>query len=299
MPMELNLETYRAVLEALPFGTYLVDRERRIVFWNAAAGKISGYLGQEVIGRFCPDNLLMHCDENHKSLCGTDCPLANTMQDGRPRDADVFLRHKEGHRVAVHVRSAAIRDESGAIVGSAEFFDERSFRAAETRSRGVGTRAAGQEETADCSEMRAAFQRAIDEFAVSGKPFGVLCMLIDDLEHVRHVYGWHAVSTIRSEATRTIAGSLRPSDKVGLWQGEPVAALIDCPTGMGLLGCAERLKRLVSLTAIPWWGDRISVTMSMGGTMARAGDSVESLMQRAEEALEASMAECADSILVV
>jgi hypothetical protein len=58
------------------------------------------------------------------------------------------------------------------------------------------------------------------------------------------------------------------------------------------------LKRLVSLEAIPWWGDRISVTLSMGGTMARDGDTPESLLERADGALDASLLEHGDPVVV-
>src|SRR5208282_2600710 len=128
MQSELNLEIYRAVLESVPMGVYLTDRKRQILFWNARAERITGYLGQEVIGRFCHENLLMHCDENQVALCGYECPLARAMQDGRAREANVFLRHKEGQRVPVHVSAVPLRDEFGAVIGAAEFFEERSFR---------------------------------------------------------------------------------------------------------------------------------------------------------------------------
>src|ERR1700722_1766442 len=101
MPLELSPDIFRAVLESLPIGVYLTDRKRQIAFWNASAEKLTGYLGQEVIGHFCTDSLLMHCDDSQTALCSCACPLAQTMQDGRPRDVNVFLRHKEGQRVPV------------------------------------------------------------------------------------------------------------------------------------------------------------------------------------------------------
>jgi hypothetical protein len=45
------------------------------------------------------------------------------------------------------------------------------------------------------------------------------------------------------------------------------------------------LKRIVSLVAIPWWGDRLSVTISTGAALVQARDTVESLLERSENAL--------------
>ena len=105
MPVQLTEEIFRALLESLPTGVYLVDRERRILFWNDGAERITGYHRQEVIGRFCHNDILMHCDQEERLLCGAGCPLLQTVQDGQPREADVFLRHKDGQRVPVRVRA--------------------------------------------------------------------------------------------------------------------------------------------------------------------------------------------------
>src|SRR5262247_2948485 len=94
-------QIYRSILENLPVAVYVVDRERKIILWNGQAEKLSGYLRQEVIGRACRDNILMHCNEHGAILCGDACPLAETMHDGRPREVEVYMQHKTGHRVPV------------------------------------------------------------------------------------------------------------------------------------------------------------------------------------------------------
>lgn len=300
MPLALNPDIYRAVLECLPTGVYVVDQGRQIVFWNTSAERITGYLGQEVIGRFCHDNLLMHCDENQTALCGSACPLANTMQDGRPREASVFLRHKDGQRVPVRVRAAAIRDAFGAIIGSAEFFEERSCRLTETRPHRVSACLGLDDvtELPDRHAMLAGLETALEQFAASQEPFGVLSIAIDNLDHLRSFDGHQAVRAVLYAAGQTLARSTRPSDMVGRWRQERFAAMVACPAATGLRACGERMQRLVGMAGVSWWGDRLSVTVSIGGTMARAGDTVESLMQRAEDALDASLAEHGDSILV-
>ena len=53
-----NPEIFRSILENLPTGVYLVDRNRKILFWNNGAEEITGYLRQDVVGRFLRDHLL-------------------------------------------------------------------------------------------------------------------------------------------------------------------------------------------------------------------------------------------------
>ena len=50
MAEELDPSYYRAILESLPTGVYVVDPERRILFWNDGAEQITGYRRHEIIG---------------------------------------------------------------------------------------------------------------------------------------------------------------------------------------------------------------------------------------------------------
>ncbi len=111
-------EFYRDVFDRLSDGVYFVTPTRQITFWNAAAERITGYQRQEVLGSSCSDGILNHVDETGTNLCLAGCPLAATMEDGKGREASVFLHHKSGHRVPVLVRSAPIRDADSNIVGA-------------------------------------------------------------------------------------------------------------------------------------------------------------------------------------
>ena len=53
-----NPEIFRSILETLPTGVYLVDRDRKILFWNRAAENVTGYLRQDVVGHFLREHLL-------------------------------------------------------------------------------------------------------------------------------------------------------------------------------------------------------------------------------------------------
>jgi hypothetical protein len=58
------------------------------------------------------------------------------------------------------------------------------------------------------------------------------------------------------------------------------------------------LNRLAGSEAVPWWGDHLSVTVSVGGTIAREGDTPQSLVERAEAAIEAGRASGGCGVIV-
>jgi PAS domain-containing protein len=113
-------ELHKALLDHLDAGIYMVDRNRRILYWNRGAEQISGYLAQDVAGHFCQGDLLMHCDAAGRGICGKGCPLSSVMFDGMSREHVFFLRHRHGHRIPVQVRARAIYDSAGAIIGAVE-----------------------------------------------------------------------------------------------------------------------------------------------------------------------------------
>jgi diguanylate cyclase (GGDEF)-like protein/PAS domain S-box-containing protein len=292
MPEELDPSHYRAILESLPNGVYVVDPERRILFWNDGAEQITGYLRHEIIGRLCHDNLLMHCDENSNVLCGCGCPLLATMHDGRPRDANVFLRHKDGQRMPVRVRAVPLRDAGGSVIGAAESFDEH-YAAPDLRghahTRTVHNHLDELTGISDRPSTRSYLQAYLEDFVEDHTGFSVLSIAVDEFEKFRAAHSVEAAQRILHAVAVTLRRNLREGDVVGHWdEGRFVIILADCPAAM-VGRVAKMLMRVVSGAAISWWGDRLSVTVSIGGTAVRAGDTVESVLLRAEQALRSCL----------
>ena len=98
---------------------------------------------------------------------------------------------------------------------------------------------------------------------------------------------------------RTLAGSVGPQDMVGRWTEHRFLAVVTSCTTPALLMTADRMQKLVNFERIPWWGNRLSVTLSVGGTIVEAGDTVDDLVGRVEMALERSLQQSADNVVVI
>lgn len=289
MSSRLNLapEDYRTILESLPIAVYAVDPERRIAFWNDGCERITGYLRHEVIGRVCADDLLMHCDQSCRILCGAGCPLADTMRDGRPREADVFLRHKAGYRVPVRVRAVPIRDSHDVIVGACECFDERTVVLP-----GLGgvqrTLPSGQPDQPGETSQAVLLRRLESDLrcvAETQIPFGLLQIGIDHLDQLRAKGGSKAVEAVMDATAQTLARSVGPGNEVARWaDGQFIVVLRGCSKS-ALMECANILLAIGGMEAVPWWGTRLTVNLSAGGSLAYPGEAPADLIQRAGEAL--------------
>lgn len=113
------------LLNLLADGAYITDADRRIVFWNDAAARITGWLAEDVVGRTCFDNLLVHVDKDGHALCGQEhCPLHRSIVTGHPSSEPlvVFAQHKWGHRTPVEVTVSPVRNHAGQVIGGIEMF---------------------------------------------------------------------------------------------------------------------------------------------------------------------------------
>ena len=104
----INIEyadLYKEMLDNMDIGVYFVNKARQITFWNKGAEEISGFTKEEVVGKFCHDDILSHVDEKGNKVCIMGCPLKKTAEDGKFREVVVYLHHKEGQRVRIKVKS--------------------------------------------------------------------------------------------------------------------------------------------------------------------------------------------------
>ena len=124
-------KNYQDLLSYLYEGVYIVDSKRQIIFWNTGSEQITGYNAQEVINSHCYHNILRHVTEDGKELCFNGCPLHDTLATGNVNEANVFLHHKDGHRVPVTVKSIPLY-EGEKVVAAIEVFTENSTMTKET-----------------------------------------------------------------------------------------------------------------------------------------------------------------------
>lgn len=118
------------LLDSLADGVYVTDTGRRILLWNRAAERITGWTAAEVVGRTCFDNLLCHVDKDGHCLCGHEhCPLHRSVVTGRASEAPllVYAQRKTGERIPVEVTVAPLHDRSGGVVGGIEVFRDASL----------------------------------------------------------------------------------------------------------------------------------------------------------------------------
>ncbi|MGB9631901.1 MAG: diguanylate cyclase [Chloroflexaceae bacterium] len=288
------LSLYKSWLDNLFDAVYVVDRERRIIYWNKTAEEITGYSYSEVVGTMCPDNILCHVDLAGIELCRNGCPLHETICDGRKREAVVFLHHKEGHRVPVYIRISPIRNETGEIIGAIELFSDRSKELYIIKELERHKRESKLDSLLEIGNRRyaeAMFHVRQLELKLTGKSFGVVFMDIDDFKSVNDAYGHAIGDKVLLMVSHTVANLLRHFDVFIRWSGDEfIIYLSDINKTEDLLAFAERVRNMVQSSFITLDGIRLSVSVSLGATLIRTEDTMGSVIERADSLMYMSKA---------
>jgi diguanylate cyclase (GGDEF)-like protein/PAS domain S-box-containing protein len=280
-------DMYRELLDYLADGIYFVDATRKIVFWNKGAESLSGFSSQEVIGKRCMDKVLMHVDSEGHALCEHGCPLHESLQDGKFREVEVFLHHKNGHRVPIRVRVSAMKDEAGKIVGAVEAFGDNSAnlqmvqRLAQMEQLALLDSLTG---LANRRYLESMVQSRLEELRRNDWHFGILFIDIDNFKSINDRYGHDVGDQVLQMTSKTLGAGSRYFDVVGRWGGEEFVAVIANVEEKDLHEVGERMRMMVehSMLGAP---EYLFVTVSIGGAQAVAGDTVDSLVRRADEKL--------------
>ena len=292
--MHLDNVQLADVLENLHDGLYCTDTHRVITFWNHAAERITGYTAAEVLGRSCAANILVHVDTDGRSLCRGLCPLAMTMADSVGREAEVFLRHKDGHRVPVLVRTGPLKDRQGQVVGGIELFTDLSnILANNSRVRELEQLALLDNLTqlANRTYLLREIEARFEEMRRYGIPFGLLFMDIDFFKRFNDTYGHDVGDAVLKLVANTFVANSRAFDVYGRWGGEEFVGVIRSIDAEDLVVLGNRMRVLVNQSFLMHDEARLGVSISLGATVAKPDDTAESLIKRADQLLYRSKKE--------
>ncbi len=278
-------EFHKSLIDNLYDGVYFVDTNRQITYWNKGAERITGHSAEYMIGKFCNNNILDHVTDCGDHLCLEGCPLMATINDGQPREAEVHLRHADGYRVPILVRTTPIFDEYNKVIGAVEIFsnnqslfkmkrrvDELEQDVFRDILTGVGNR----------KPLEIKIKSAITEYHQHQIPFGVLFLDIDHFKAVNDTYGHQEGDLVLQNTAKNMTGHLRDTDICGRWGGEEFIAILFNVNLKSLSLVAEKLRAMIANSTVTVNGGQISVTASIGAALIHKGETMEDIIERAD-----------------
>lgn len=286
----MKLSFYKAMLDCLYDGVYFVDKDRKIIYWNASAEKLTGYSDDDIIGCYCYDTKLNHINDKGVLLCrGELCPLAKTLKDGILREEELYLQHKDGHRIPILVRISPIRNAENEIIGAVEVFNDNSYKSHLLEQLTQFKELSLVDSLTGLGNKRYVeieLSAKMNEMCKVGRPFfGVLFADIDHFKRVNDQYGHDIGDKIIKMVAKTIQNSIGNEGIAFRWGGEEFLAIINTHLKEELVKVSERVRALTEKSVFRMEFDAIKVTISVGATLAELNDTTEILVKRADELL--------------
>jgi diguanylate cyclase (GGDEF)-like protein len=202
------------------------------------------------------------------------------------RGSLVHAQHKLGHDVPAIVRRVVLRGALGKHIGTAAIFHAGEQLAALPHG-----------ETSDGAEVRQSQLELEDRLALEfeaavheGVALGVLWVSVDQARDLRKTHGARACETMLETVERALANGLGPGEEVGRWGDDEFLVVSHAASAEVLARHAEKLAGMARTADFRWWGDRVSVTVSVGAATAEADETLAQLLERAQSAMQASAA---------
>jgi len=268
-------------------GVYIVDNSRKIVFWNSGSERITGFKAEEVMNQHCYNNILQHVDKNGKELCLNGCPLHQTLKTGEVLENEVFLHHKEGHRIPVTVKTFPLHDGEGNITAAVEVFTDTRFQESKYKENKELKEMLTIDTLTNIPNRRYLdfqLESLLKENVQFDSQFGILFFDIDHFKDINDTYGHNIGDEVLKVVANTLKSNVRGKDIVGRWGGEEFIGVFNISTLESLMFLAEKLRILIEKSMYKFQdNDPINVTVSIGGTIYEKDESISDLIQRADK----------------
>jgi diguanylate cyclase (GGDEF)-like protein/PAS domain S-box-containing protein len=273
-------ELMEAALEGFPEGLVLLSREDEVACWNRAAENITGFPSMETLSRKLP--WALHPLLLERDLVGPEEPRTPS---GSARYTMIHVQHHSGRDIPILTRAVVLRDTLGERFGTALIF--HSAEGVEM----LPHPECDDESTLEASqdEIEEQAKSAFADFTEREIPFGLLWVTVDQAPALRRTHGRRACEAMIERVERALAHGLRPAEELGRWGNDEFLILCHESSASALASHAQLLTGLARTSDFRWWGDRLSLTVSVGAAQAAVTEPLALLFERAQAAMRSSV----------
>ena len=288
-----HLFSYLYLLESMYDGFTIVDSDMKHVLWNKGAEKLFGQSATTMIGQTWSSHRMPLHDRQDRSLPESEYPINQVLENEKPVLSNVRVQHASSEWVNVEVQALPIIDEQGKLHGIVEIFRNQNRPTSNTLEYKELQKAATQDaltSVANRGELETNLARWMRDFSTeeNPKPFSVIFLDIDFFKSINDNYGHNVGDEVLISLARLLQSECYSGELVGRYGGEEFVIL--CPDTDLKQGVkrAERLRKAIVNAEVSTTRSEIKVTSSFGVSEAEQGDSVESVIRRADKGLYVS-----------
>jgi diguanylate cyclase len=229
--------------------------------------------------------ILQHAETAFRSFCD--------VTDGLHHDVGLHGEKLAAATTSLHKESKDVERVVSRIVEANAWLQDQLVTAQKTiREQALELERRMTEANSDCLTgiaNRRAFdmelQRQLARWQRYGSMFTLVLIDIDHFKSVNDQYGHLGGDAVLRATAELLTSNLREVDFAARFGGEEFAVLLCETDHHTALVVADRLRKTIAAAQIPWEGQQLSITVSVGVAALSRFDDVEAVIKRADEAL--------------
>ena len=284
---------YVEILDQLFEPAYIIDDKQKILFWNKAAEKLTGYDAKSIIGKNCSLSEIVHTNESGEKLCLDQCPFQELLDKGKVSEQNLFLSHKTGYRIPISLRMVPIFNQNKKIIGSIEFFIKRDQITTSARPDVIKelVKTAYIDSITGLPNkeyMESKLLKILNEAKINplDTQYGLLVIDIHNLQEFNNVGGLEGGDFLLKVLVQTIVNNLEDIADcfVTRWYGGKFIIIINSNKINTLLNWSNKFKTLIEQSIILGYENH-KIKVSIAGVIIYPEDTLQSLIRNLEQQL--------------
>ncbi len=273
------------IFKTVAGGIVLVDKHCNILRCNDSFLKMAGVKRENLRAQKCYEIF-------HSCLCSTEgCPLQRLKKGEKRVESEIEKEGPEGTPVYYSTISTPFKGPGGDLIGIVEHITDITERVKAEKSLAESERR--YKELSLVDELTRLFnkryfnthlQLEVERANRHGHPLSLLLLDIDNFKHHNDTYGHADGDRVLARLGQVIAESLRVNDVPCRYGGEEFTIILPVTSGEQATVVAERIRaRFAGEIFQPTPQETVRKTISIGVTQYLAGESGQSLLERADQ----------------
>ncbi|MCR9199122.1 MAG: diguanylate cyclase [Planctomycetaceae bacterium] len=278
--------------QSLYDGYFIVDSQLNYCIWSDGMQELSGRSLQQVMGRAwnAGDVRLSSINQTKAGAGGSSEEIVpQVLRNGRPQFGSRVCEVTEGQQISVDVYTMPISSAPGRITGVVQLFRRKGgvkrqsreyveLKLAATRDALTGVANRGQLET----QLR----HLLDDYHnhEGARSLSAIFLDVDKFKKINDTHGHNAGDQVLVDLTRLLQHETYSGEVIARYGGEEFVVLCPDTDLEAAVRRAERLRDAITKSSIGGISG-LSVTSSFGVSTAHVGDTVQTLLERADACL--------------
>ncbi|MBU2537060.1 MAG: diguanylate cyclase [Proteobacteria bacterium] len=273
------------IFKTVAGGILLVDKHCNLLRCNDSFLQMAGVSREKVHDQKCYEIF-------HSCLCNTEqCPLQRIKKGEKRIESEIEKENSNGTTSYYSIISTPFKGPIGDLIGVVEHITDITERVKAEKA--LAESEHRYKELSLVDELTKLFnkryfntqlQLEVERANRHGQPLSLLLMDIDNFKHHNDTYGHADGDRVLARLGQVVAESLRVNDVPCRYGGEEFTIILPETSGEQATVVAERIRsRFAGEVFRPTPQDTVRKTISIGVTQYRAGESGQSLLERADQ----------------